>query len=92
MPNGNDVPANDATHVTNFIRNIVEADLVANKFATRKWAGKPGLAAAHAAQGARASARDQKPGQAGHHRGHRMQMATPPGATVAVNERGEPRV
>ena len=52
MPNGNDhpsknAPANtspDSAHVTNFIRNIVEADLAANKFATRKWAGKPGLA------------------------------------------------
>ena len=49
MPNGNDLPANDAAHVTNFIRNIIEADLAANKFATRKWAGKPGLATEHAA-------------------------------------------
>ena len=49
MPNGNDLPANDAAHVTNFIRNIVEADLAANKFASRKWAGKPGLATEHAA-------------------------------------------
>jgi len=57
MPNGNDSPsknapanpAPDSAHVTNFIRNIVEADLAANKFATRKWAGRPGLASEHAA-------------------------------------------
>ncbi len=33
----------------NFIKNIVEADLAANKFATRRWAGHPGTAADHAA-------------------------------------------
>ena len=36
-------------HVTNFIRNIIEADLAGNTYATRKWAGRPGLAADHAA-------------------------------------------
>ncbi len=49
MPSGNELPVNDNAHVTNFIRNIVEADFAANKFATRKWAGKPGLARDHAA-------------------------------------------
>ncbi len=32
----------------NFIKNIVEADLAANKYATRRWAGRPGPAANHA--------------------------------------------
>ena len=57
MPNGTDLPANnaagsastDSAHVTNFLRNIIEADLAADKFASRRWAGKPGLAAQHAA-------------------------------------------
>ncbi len=55
MPNGNDIPKNNAgatapesAHATNFIRNIIEADLAADRFATRKWAGKPGLATDHA--------------------------------------------
>jgi glutaminyl-tRNA synthetase len=34
---------------TNFLKNIIEADLAANKFATRRWGGQPGDAAAHAA-------------------------------------------
>ncbi len=57
MPNGTDLPASnasgsvstDSAHVTNFLRNIIEADLAADKFASRRWAGKPGLAAQHAA-------------------------------------------
>jgi glutaminyl-tRNA synthetase len=38
---------NDATtaHATNFIRNIIDADLAANAYATRTWSGKPGTAA-----------------------------------------------
>jgi glutaminyl-tRNA synthetase len=32
----------------NFIRNIVEADLAADKYAPRRWSGKPGLADTHA--------------------------------------------
>ena len=55
MPNGNDIPKNNAgatapesAHATNFIRNIIEADLAADRFATRKWVGKPGLATDHA--------------------------------------------
>jgi glutaminyl-tRNA synthetase len=30
---------------TNFIKNIIDADLAANTYATRKWSGKPGAAA-----------------------------------------------
>ncbi|MBS1196402.1 MAG: glutaminyl-tRNA synthetase [Proteobacteria bacterium] len=33
----------------NFIKNIVEADLAADKYAPRRWAGQPGAAADHAA-------------------------------------------
>ena len=33
---------------TNFIRNIIDADLAGSKFASRKWAGKPGMARDHA--------------------------------------------
>jgi glutaminyl-tRNA synthetase len=34
--------------VTHFIRNIVEADLAAGKYATRRWSGEPGPAAQQA--------------------------------------------
>ncbi len=34
---------------TNFLRNIIDADLAANKFAGRGWAGVPGEASLHAA-------------------------------------------
>ena len=37
-----------AAHVTNFIRNIIEADLASGKYDTRLWGGKPGAAACHA--------------------------------------------
>jgi glutaminyl-tRNA synthetase len=37
-----------AAHVTNFIRNIVDADLASGKYASRSWGGAPGFAAAHA--------------------------------------------
>ena len=33
-----------APHATNFIRNIIDADLAANAYAGRKWCGKPGTA------------------------------------------------
>src|SRR5437762_14348615 len=33
----------EASH-SNFIRQIIEADLMAGKYATRKWNGKPGSA------------------------------------------------
>ena len=41
----------DAAHhapASNFLRNIVEADLAAGKWATRTWSGRPGPARAHA--------------------------------------------
>jgi len=41
-------PASGEGHVTNFIRNIVEADLAAGKYASRTWAGHPGPGAEHA--------------------------------------------
>jgi len=44
-----DTKNHPATPVANFIRNIVEADLAAGKFASRRWGGKPGPALAHAA-------------------------------------------
>ena len=37
-----------AAHLTNFIRNAIDADLAAGKYASRTWGGRPGLAAAHA--------------------------------------------
>lgn len=40
--------AHAATHVTNFIRNIVDGDLASAKYATRTWGGHPGPAAVHA--------------------------------------------
>ena len=42
-------PANAPAPATNFIRNIVEADLAAGKHAQRHWAGHPGSATDHAA-------------------------------------------
>jgi glutaminyl-tRNA synthetase len=37
-----------AGHVTNFIRNIVEADLAAGRYEARTWAGRPGPASLQA--------------------------------------------
>lgn len=45
---GAKVPAHPVAQVTNFIRNIIEADLAEGKNASRRWSGKPGPAAAHA--------------------------------------------
>lgn len=40
-----DIKTEEVTSVsTNFIRNIIDADLANNKFAHRQWAGKPGSA------------------------------------------------
>ena len=39
----------EAPIVSNFLRNIIDADLAANKFASRRWGGGPGDAASHAA-------------------------------------------
>jgi glutaminyl-tRNA synthetase len=36
-----------APHVTNFIRNIIDADLAGGGYASRDWAGKPGPAPSH---------------------------------------------
>ena len=36
------------THVTNFIRNVIDADLAGGRYAPRTWGGRPGLAATHA--------------------------------------------
>ncbi len=51
MATGKNPPANDASasatdgaHITNFIRNIIDADLSAGKYAARHWAGLPGPA------------------------------------------------
>ena len=41
-------PASPAS-VSNFIRTLIDADLSANRFADRQWAGHPGLAAQHRA-------------------------------------------
>jgi len=41
-------PPSGEGHVTNFIRNIVEADLAAGRYASRTWAGHPGPAAEQA--------------------------------------------
>jgi glutaminyl-tRNA synthetase len=42
-------PADAASaHVTNFVRNAIDADLASGKYAARTWGGAPGLAAAHA--------------------------------------------
>src|SRR5512138_2515049 len=38
-----------APHATNFIRNIIEADLAKGTYATRTWSGQPGDARTHAA-------------------------------------------
>ena len=40
--------ANPPTHVTNFIRNIIEQDLASGKYASRTWAGRPGPATVQA--------------------------------------------
>ncbi len=37
-----------AAHVTNFIRNAIDADLASGKYASRTWGGRPGPAATHA--------------------------------------------
>ena len=52
MPNGHQPPpkpdSKSALPATNFIRNIIDADLATNKFGLRMWAGKPGIASDHA--------------------------------------------
>ena len=43
--NSKETAANTAAPATNFIRNIIDAELAAGKHAERRWSGKPGLAA-----------------------------------------------
>jgi glutaminyl-tRNA synthetase len=40
--------ADSEPKTSNFIRNIIDADLAANKFAARRWSGQPGPAEQHA--------------------------------------------
>jgi glutaminyl-tRNA synthetase len=46
MPNDSKAP--EGAHITNFIRQRIEADLASGKFAQRRWGGKPGKAQVHA--------------------------------------------
>ena len=41
-------PAAPTAQVTNFIRNIIEADLAKGTYVSRRWGGKPGPASTHA--------------------------------------------
>ena len=45
---GDKAQPHSVAQVTNFIRNIIEADLAQGKTAARTWGGKPGPASAHA--------------------------------------------
>ena len=51
MPNRDATPPatkdESAGHVTNFIRNIVDADLADGKYSSRMWSGRPGPAKVH---------------------------------------------
>lgn len=47
-PNANKAGAEAPTHVTNFIRNIIDGDLAAGTYASRRWGGRPGAAGVHA--------------------------------------------
>ncbi|HTL27064.1 MAG TPA: glutamate--tRNA ligase family protein, partial [Burkholderiales bacterium] len=42
-------PAPQPPSTSNFIRQVVEADLAAGKYAERRWGGRPGPARLHAA-------------------------------------------
>ncbi len=48
MNNSAKTEAASALKPTNFLRNIIEADLGAQKYATRQWSGTPNVASAHA--------------------------------------------
>ena len=41
-PSHNAAPATGDAHITNFIRNVVEADLASGKYIARTWSGQPG--------------------------------------------------
>ncbi len=47
-PASKKVVAETPTHVTNFIRNIINEDLAKGKYASRTWSGKPGPGLTHA--------------------------------------------
>src|SRR5258706_6580245 len=47
MPNDTKTPSEGA-HITNFIRQAIEKDLAAGKYAQRKWGGEPGPGPKHA--------------------------------------------
>jgi len=49
--NSKETAANTAAPATNFIRNMIDADLALGKHAQRRWSGKPGLAAQQLAGG-----------------------------------------
>ncbi|MBI3527865.1 MAG: glutamine--tRNA ligase/YqeY domain fusion protein [Betaproteobacteria bacterium] len=49
---GDKAHPHSVAQVTNFIRNIIEADLARGKNAARRWDGKPGPASAHASASA----------------------------------------
>jgi glutaminyl-tRNA synthetase len=49
MSNDPKTPPAEGAHVTNFIRQHIERDLEAGKYAQRKWGGEPGPASKHAA-------------------------------------------
>ncbi|MFN0317112.1 MAG: glutamate--tRNA ligase family protein, partial [Burkholderiales bacterium] len=42
------VGAEAPTHVTNFIRKVIDEDLAKDKYASRTWGGKPGPGITHA--------------------------------------------
>ena len=46
MPNDSKTP--EGAHVTNFIKQRIEADLASGKYAQRRWGGKPGKLEVHA--------------------------------------------
>src|SRR3954469_23767896 len=48
MPNDSKPPAEGA-HATNFVRQHIERDLAAGKYAERRWGGEPGPLPTHAA-------------------------------------------
>ena len=48
MPNDPKAPHAESAHLTNFIRQHIERDLEAGKYAQRRWGGEPGPLAVHA--------------------------------------------
>src|SRR5688500_5913421 len=48
MPNDPKMPPVECSHLTNFVRQYIERDLAAGKYAERKWGGHPGPLPTHA--------------------------------------------